>query len=464
MREVDDATIAAIATGAGESAISVIRLSGASVLSVAAEVFPSLPRGEALVARHVYVAVARDPANDVPLDQCVVTFFAGPSSYTGEDMLEIGCHGGVIGPARVLSALCSAGCRPARPGEFSERAFLNGKLSLSQAEGVAAIIAAKSEAAQRNALRQVEGTLGAEVGQLADRLRGALVSLEASLDFEENEAPPVSPAQLGATLDECASTARALAETWEYGRLLQEGVRLVLAGRSNTGKSSLLNALLREKRAIVTDVPGTTRDTVEGMLTIDGLPVTLIDTAGITASADPVERLGVARAMASLAWADLAVWVVDGSEELTDDDHRCVERLRASAAKTVVALNKRDLASVTTAERVQELLGGAPPVVTTCALTGEGVEALRTALKSELSGDHCLTGVTSVVISVRHREALVRTANACDRALEGLEASLPAELVCLEVREALQAVGEITGETATDEIIAAIFEQFCIGK
>jgi tRNA modification GTPase len=409
------------------------------------------------------VSNALDPDAGDTVDQCVVTFFRGPHSYTGEDLLEIGCHGGRVTPRRVLSALLSAGCRLADPGEFSKRAFLNGKLGLAEAEAVSSLITANSDLAQRNALRQLEGRLGQEAETLACRLRQALVHLEASLDFEEEEVPSIQPDDLLATLDDCAASAQSLADTWEFGQALQQGLHLVLAGKPNTGKSSLLNCLLGEERAIVTDTPGTTRDVLEGAFSLGGLPVTLLDTAGITRSKDPIERIGVARALSKLASADAVILVADASRSLDGDDRWCAELLQRASCPVAVALNKSDLPQVARRDEVAALAPGAP-VTPTCALDGSGVDRLKEAVGGLLTGNRPADPEGTIIVSLRQRDALARSAAAGKRAAEALRSAVPLDMVCADVREALSAIGEITGETVTEDLLSAVFAQFCIGK
>ena len=456
-------TIAAIASGGGECAVCLIRVSGPRSPAVLREVFPSVDREGAPRPRHAYVAHAVDPATGSRVDECLLTYFRGPSSYTGEDVLEIGCHGGSVSPARVFSALLSAGCVAAEPGEFTKRAFLNGKVSLSQAEAVGSLIMAKSEAAQQNALRQLGGQLGKQIEGLAANLRETLAHLEASLDFEEHEVPPISAGELRDRLGETIHAAQSLADTWEFGHVLQEGVRVILAGRPNTGKSSLMNALLREERAIVTHLPGTTRDVLESPFMVGRLPATLMDTAGITTSADPVERIGVARAMQKLAAADLAILVLDGSQALGDDDRRAGELIRQHGLPAVVALNKSDLAQVSS-ERDAALLLDQAEVVPTCALSGDGLDALVSAVERRVGGAAFASSESAFIVSLRHRDALQRSVSAAKGAVDGIEAGVPLDVVCVDVREALGALGEITGETTTDELLSAIFGRFCVGK
>ena len=457
-------TIAAVASGAGQCAVCLIRVSGPDCLAVLHKVFPGLAGGTPQPEpRRAYVRNALDPDVGERVDQCVVTFFRGPQSYTGEDVLELGCHGGTVTPRRVLAALLSAGCRLADPGEFSKRAFLNGKLGLAEAEAVSSLSTAGSELAQRNALRQLEGRLGNEAAALACRLRQALVHLEASLDFDDEEVPSLQPADLLVTLEDCAASAQSLADTWEFGRALQEGLQLVVAGKPNTGKSSLLNCLLGEERAIVTDIPGTTRDVLESTFCLGGLPVTLFDTAGITKSKDPIERIGVARALSKLGSADAVVLVVDGSRPLDGDDRWCAELLQRATCPVAVALNKSDLPQVVGRDDAGTLVAAAP-VVPTCALNGSGVDRLKEVVEEQVTGNRPADPEGTVIVSLRQREALARSARASCRAAEAVRSAVPLDMICADVRDGLSAIGEITGETVTEDILSAVFAQFCIGK
>ncbi len=457
-------TIAAVASGIGECAVSLIRVSGPQCLEVLRRVFPSLMRTGSLPAPRVsQLAKAVDPRTGETVDECLVTWFQAPRSYSGEDMLEVGCHGGWVTPQRVLETLFAAGCRPAEPGEFSKRAFLNGKLSLVQAEAVAAVISAKSEQAQRNALRHLEGRLGGRLNELATRLRELTAQLEGTLDFEENEVPCPAPETTIETLAACAEEALTLANTWDTGRYFQEGVRVVLAGKPNVGKSSLMNALLGEPRAIVTDVPHTTRDVIESRLTLDGLPVVLLDTAGLAESRHAVEQAGVQRALEAIRQADVVTLVLDGSRNLDRDDHWCAESVLEAGVPVAVALNKKDLPQCVSPDEIAPLLGDAP-VIPTCALTADGIPELLAALKELLVPGQLASPDTLLLTSARQQQALRRCAEAASRAAEAVRSGVPLDMVCLDIRAALHAVGEITGETTTEDLLDSIFSRFCIGK
>lgn len=457
-------TIAALASAVGECAVSLIRVSGPECLDILRRVFPSLAPPDGLPEpRMATLAKAVHPQSGEVVDECLVTWFRAPRSYSGEDMLEVGCHGGWVTPRRVLEALLVAGCRTAGPGEFSKRAFLNGKLTLTQAEAVAALISAKTEQAQRNALRHLEGRLGGHVHELAGRLRDLTAQLEGTLDFEENEVPCPNPGQIVETLAVCAAEAAELASTWDVGRYFQEGVRVVLAGKPNVGKSSLMNAILGESRAIVTDLPHTTRDVIESRLTLDGLPVALLDTAGLAKSPHPAEQAGVQRAIEALENADVVALVLDSSRPLDEDDRWCVETLVDAEVPFAVALNKKDLPPRVSLAETEQLVADAA-IVSTCAPTGEGVPDLLAVLRQHLVPTHPAYPDTLLLTSARQQDALRRCAEAANSAAEAVRSGMPLDMVCLDIHAALEAVGEVTGETTAEDLLDSIFSRFCIGK
>jgi tRNA modification GTPase len=451
-------TIAAISTPPGEAGIGIVRLSGPRAEAIARRVFrPRRPR-DPWQSHRLFLGHVLDSQGHV-LDEVLLTLMRAPQTYTREDVVEIHCHSGFAVLKAILGAVLAQGARLARPGEFTLRAFLAGRLDLSQAEAVLEVIQARTQASLRVAAAHLAGGLGKRVGEQRTALLNLLAGVEAALDFPE-EAAELSPPGLSEELAGPLGELTKLLATYRQGRLLKEGAAVVLAGRPNVGKSSLLNRLLNADRAIVTDIPGTTRDVIEETISLGGVPLRLMDTAGLREARDLVEELGVARSRERLAQADLIVFLVDASEPLTFEDIQTLEEL--PDRPVLVVLNKIDLPPQLKVEDLQSY--SSHPVVALSALTGQGLENLQQAMADlVLAGGVQTAG--EIVTQARHAELLVCTAEALGRGRELLEQTeVPWELLALEVKEALQALGEITGEEVGDAVLDQIFEQFCIGK
>lgn len=485
MLDLDD-TIAAVATAIGAAGLAVVRVSGASALAIAETVFEGtrLSQAPGGTLHHGWAlwpeAAGRPPLDGRPaavspaptapggparavrvrLDEVVAAVFRAPRSYTRQDVVELSCHGGALSAGRVLAALLAAGARLARPGEFTLRAFLNGRLDLAQAEAVADLIHAETEGAHALALAQLRGELSRRLATISEALREAVAEVEARVDFAEDVGGVEVP---GHVLDRIAGAGAALGDLLEgaaYGRALREGVRVALVGRPNVGKSSLFNALVGERRAIVTPHAGTTRDLVSEAIEVAGVRVTLADTAGLREGGDEAESEGVARAHAALGESAVVVWVVDASVPLDAEDHGIAARL--AARRVVLALNKCDLPRVAEVGALEAALGGGPlATVATSATRGDGIGGLRSALGQSIAGPG---GFAGVVASPRHAEALARSREALGRARAAAAAGAPGEIVALELHEALQAIGEVTGAAVDEDLLERIFSRFCIGK
>jgi tRNA modification GTPase len=382
----------------------------------------------------------------------------GPRSFTGEDVVEIQSHGGALILSLVCRACVAAGARLATPGEFSKRAFLNGRLDLSQAEAVLDAIRAKSAASLSAAQRQLRGDLAREVDAARNALLRLLAELEAGIDFVGEDIELVERQELLHAIDGVGMHLRRLQATAREGRLLREGARVVITGRPNVGKSSLLNRLLKEDRAIVTSVPGTTRDIIEEAIDLEGVTMHLVDTAGIHETDDLLEREGIKRSRSAQKEADLLLVVIDGSVPLNEDERDLIER--ATAGKHVIAVNKTDLAL-----RVNlSTMRSGTTWVALSAKTGDGIDKLRTAIRAQLIGGGAEPADGVMVTNVRHQAALDRASESLDQARESVGAGLANELVAVDIRTAADALAEITGAITTDEILERIFSSFCIGK
>lgn len=475
-------TIAAIATPPGAGGIGIVRISGPDAFTIGQRFFRSPARAHTtepppshlLTYGHVV-----DPLSGETIDEVLAAFMRAPRTYTREDVVEIHGHGGPLVLQRILEQVLAAGARAAQPGEMTLRAFLNGRLDLAQAEAVMSLINAESDAGRRLALRQLQGELSARVQHARSDALAALVRIEASIDFPEEEVPPPDPAELSGFIEGARAQIGALLAGADRGRLVREGLRVALIGRPNVGKSSLLNALLRTERAIVTPIPGTTRDTVEERATIGGIVVHLVDTAGLTPTDNPVERVGVERSRAAARTADAIIFVLDSSAPLTDLDLRAAEELRAVQAEAqsdmelstaqaagvtpvLLALNKADLPAVVGDAEARALWPDAP-LVHTSTVTADGIAPLEEAITQMALGGQAVAGDV-LVSSARHRDALRRAAEHLAAAVTTLGDGLPLDFVSVDLRAALESLGEITGETATADLLDRIFAEFCIGK
>lgn len=453
-------TIAAIATGAGEGGIGVVRISGASALSVAERIFRP-QRGRPLSQRRSHTVVygwVVTPGGE-RVDEAIALIMWGPHSYTGEDVVELQCHGGQLAVRRVLDQALLAGARLAEPGEFTRRAFLNGRLDLSQAEAVVDVIRAKTDRAMAAAVVHLQGGLREAVAAIRERLLEMMAHLEADIDFPELDLEVQTREEVEEGCRWALGQAEQLLGNAQAGRILRDGLRVVLAGRPNVGKSSLLNRLLRENRAIVTAIPGTTRDVIEEWVDIGGLPVQLADTAGIRATDDPVERIGVERTMAALAQAHLVLVVIDATAGVVPEDREWIRQLPPTAGRIGVA-SKIDLNPGFDVASLGASLGGAPAVAVSAA-EGTGLQELE----SEIARAAGLIDVQEeLLMNARQAEAVRRAVDHLRGAHETLAAGLGSDLVAIDVRAAWMALGEVTGETAGEDLLDQIFSRFCIGK
>ena len=449
-------TIAAIATPPGEGGIAIVRVSGPGSLRIADALLAAPPPLPSQRAGGTFVhGRVRDAAGVV--DEVLLLIMRAPHSYTGEDTVEFQGHGGSAVVRRVLDAVQQAGARLAEPGEFTQRAFLNGRLDLTQAEAVLDLIRARSDRAARTALAQLEGGLSRRINALYDALLQVAADLEASLDFPEDELPAGVLADVTARLAAVDESLRALSATAVEGRLLREGARVVIAGRPNAGKSTLLNALLGTDRAIVSHHPGTTRDTIEEQVLVDGIPVTLIDTAGLRATACEVEQAGIQRTMNMLQQADAYLYVVDGTRPCPPEEAQRLAGLPAD--RCLVIRNKADLGA-----------GWASPchnltIIPTALLTGAGLAEVRKALQAVLMRETGRQESSEVTISQRHAAIVARCAASIQIAFNQLVAPSPTlDLAASALREGLEALGRVTGRVYEQELLDSIFSRFCIGK
>jgi len=441
-------TIAAISTAAGEGAVALVRISGPESLNVADRVFRGKQTPSEFQSHVQHFGQILDAERVV--DEVMISVHRAPRSYTGEDLVEISCHGGVLVTARVLETCLRAGARAARAGEFTERAFLNGKIDLTQAEAVIDVIRARTDLALRSATEQLQGRLGEAITSIRDELVELLAHLEAAIDFPEEDIAPDAGERLRARLDAARQSIRDLIATAEHGRILREGVRVVIYGATNAGKSSLLNRLLGYDRAIVSAIPGTTRDTIEEVINMRGVPLRLLDTAGIRESNDELERAGIARTEQLLEAADLVLHIVDRTEPKPIS----FTEPRVDASK-ILLLNKSDLPE-------HPDWSGSNALRVSC-ISEKGLEHLEQAILDRLGETH-MRAENSVAINTRHRDCLRRALEAADRGAETFAGGYSAEYAVVDLRAALAAVTEVIGSAGDDAILDSLFAQFCIGK
>ena len=459
MSQFLDDTIAAIATPLGEGGLAVIRLSGAEALAIAGHCFqPHRETGKrpSEMTSHT-VALGKIVRDGRTVDEVMLTIMRAPKSFTCEHVVEISCHGGLLAAKTVLDTVLAHGARLALPGEFTKRAFLNGRIDLTQAEAVADIISARTELALAAANEQLAGKLARRIQQLRDEMMSILAHIEAHIDFPEEDISPDTHDALIARLEQALVFMGELSRTAKEGQILRRGIRTAIIGPPNAGKSSLLNQLLGHERAIVSALPGTTRDTIEETANIRGLPIVFIDTAGLRESDDPLEQEGMRRSRETLARADLVLHLLDHAEPWTD---RQAEQLIVSEdRKRLLIRNKIDLP-----QRLQLPADFRFPILAVSCLTGEGIERLKDTIKETVWSGDIKPEMLEVMVNSRHQDALARASRAAILTLESLREGRSLELVALDLRIAVNAVGEIVGKTATEDLLDKIFSQFCLGK
>jgi len=441
-------TIAAISTPPGEGAIALVRISGPAAVSIAKKIFRGKKRPSRFASHIQYFGDIVTESGGL-IDEVMMSIHRAPASYTGEDIAEISCHGGTLVTAKVLEACLRAGARGARPGEFTERAFLNGKMDLTQAEAVIDLIRARTDLALRSATEQLEGKLGEQIKGIRDSLVDLLAHVEASIDFSEEGIAPDEGNSLRVRLDSVREQIAALLATADHGRILRDGVRVVIYGATNAGKSSLLNRLLGYERVIVSDAPGTTRDTIEETVNLCGVPVRLLDTAGLRTSISDIEREGIARTERSLQKADLRLHIIDRNAAPPAHFERNAN------GNELLVLNKSDLPEHPEWKNTNALR--------VSCLTGDGLGALENEILSRISKQN-LRPENALAINMRHRDCLRRALEACDRARKTLDETFSPEYLSVDLNEALEAVGEVIGTVGVEQILDSVFGQFCIGK
>lgn len=459
MKEFD--TIAAIATPVGEGGISIIRISGAKALAVAAGIFRG-SNGRSLMDIKPYTmryGDIIDLENDEIIDEVIVSYMKAPKSFTAEDTIEINCHGGIISTKRILETVIKEGVRIAEPGEFTKRAFLNGRIDLSQAEAVMDIITAKTELAMKSAISQSGGRVSKEIKKLREELLAMIAHIEATVDYPEDDLEEITAENTISDLNKLQERIGWLLKTAEEGKILREGLSTVIVGKPNVGKSSLLNILTNENRAIVTDVAGTTRDVIEEYINMDGVPIKIIDTAGIRETDDVVEKIGVEKSKEKIEEADLVILMLDSSRELDEEDLRIAEYIKDK--KYIVLFNKSDLKININREDIKFL--NSEYMIEVSVFNGEGIDKLKETIKELFfSGD--IKSQEILITNSRHKDVLFRANENISSAIGALKDTSAIDLASIDLRNAWSNFGEITGDTLAEDLIDKIFKEFCLGK
>ena len=450
-------TIGAIATPPGEGGIGVIRVSGEQALQVTEKIF----QGKKLTDHMLTYGHIRDNFTGQQIDEVMAVYMKAPHSYTMEDVVEIQCHGSIVSLRKILSLLLKNGVRLAEPGEFTKRAFLNGRLDLSQAEAVMDLISAKSDRTFDVALNQLEGGFSREIRRIRARLMDLLVSLTVNIDYPDEDIEELTYGALAAGLKEAGDGIRSLLNTADTGKILREGLQVAIIGKPNVGKSSLMNALLKESRAIVTEIPGTTRDTIEEAITIRNIPVRLTDTAGIHQTEDVIEKIGIEKSKESFNQADLILLVLDSSRPLEEEDMEIIQAI--GQRKTIVIFNKADLEEKLDKDEVKKRLSGAW-FIEGSMKHGAGVNQLEDNIEKLVYGGKVKQETSLVVTNVRHKNLLEQALEAISDGEAMTAAGEPLELVEIDVNRGYQLLGEIIGEAVSDDIINEVFSRFCLGK
>ena len=451
-------TICAVSTPSGEGGIGIIRVSGRDAVDIAARIFR--PKGGADIrsaeSHRIHYGHIVDPENGESVDEVLLSVMRTPATYTREDGVEIICHGGMAPLWRTVRLLLAGGARQAEPGEFTKRAFLNGRIDLAQAEAVMDIIRARTEMSLRAANEQLRGGLSKRITAVREQMVGMLAGVEAGVDFPEEEIETPSGGTLSGAIAGAMDDIDSINRSYAFGRLLREGIAVTIVGRPNVGKSSLMNALLQQDRAIVTDIPGTTRDVIEESLNIEGVMARIIDTAGIRDTHDMVEVEGVKRSLAAIEAADVAIVVLDGSEALHDGDKRVLQSVLGK--NTIVVMNKADRP-----KRIGDEPGLGKAIAVSCS-TGEGLDKLRSAIAGMVKQGKTDAAEHAWAVNDRHRTALEQARSSLEKALASAQDRQSPELIAVDLRDALDHIGTIIGATYTEDILERIFNDFCIGK
>ena len=455
-----DDTIAAVATAYGEGGIGIIRISGEKSLDILEEIFEFHGIEEIVNRRMTYGKIV-DRDNGQTIDEVLAVYMKGPATYTAEDVVEINCHGSTVSLRKTLSLVLRKGARLAEPGEFTKRAFLNGRIDLSQAEAVIDVVKAKTDKSFDVALSQLEGGLSSYIRDIRQNLLDLLVDITVNIDYPDEDIEEITYDKLEINIKQIGDMIEKLLSTASSGRMIREGIRVAIAGKPNVGKSSLMNGLLRETRAIVTEIPGTTRDTIEEALSIRNIPVYLIDTAGIRETSDKVEKLGIEKSKEAFNNADFIIFIMDGSEEISSEDEEIIEYLKER--KCLVLINKKDLEQKIDSVQIRNMLPNSQ-IIKTSLINGDGIEEIENAVEELVYGGEITQSESMIVNNVRHINLLTDSFNSLEDALQMAVNREALDFIEIDVKNAYELTGEIIGESVNDDIINEVFARFCLGK
>ncbi len=456
-----DETIAAIATAPGEGGIGIVRISGEDAKRILEKIFVQSQGKAEFKPRVMHYGYIRDDFSGELIDEVMAVYFKAPFSYTAEDVVEIQCHGSMVSLRKILSLVLKNGARMAEPGEFTKRAFLNGRLDLSQAEAVIDLIRAKSDKTFDVALSQLEGNFSKEIREIRAELMDCLVDITVNIDYPDEDIEQLTFEKLIAALGSVRSKIEDLLRTSDTGRIISEGLKVSIIGKPNVGKSSLMNALLNETRAIVTEVPGTTRDTIEEMITIRGIPIRLTDTAGIHETDDVVEKIGIEKSKEAFNNADLVILMIDTSRPLDDEDISIIEHI--GGRKVIAVMNKNDLPSEFASAEIAKLLPDAP-IIEASVTGGQGIEEIENIIEELVYGGKVKQNESTMITNVRHKRLLEEASQSIADAIAGAEERQPLELIEIDANAAYESLGMIIGEAVEEDIINEVFARFCLGK
>ena len=454
-------TIAAVATAYGEGGIGIIRISGEEALPILQGIFEFHGDTDTFTSRRMTYGKIIDKEKNQIIDEVLAVYMKGPKTYTAEDVVEINCHGSMVSLRKTLALVLRKGARLAEPGEFTKRAFLNGRLDLSQAEAVIDMIRAKTDKSFDVAVSQLEGRLSLKVEEIRQKLLDLLVDITVNIDYPDEDIEEMTYEKLEESIVETQDMIEKLLATSSTGRMIREGIKIAIVGKPNVGKSSLMNGLLKETRAIVTDIPGTTRDTIEEVLSIRNIPVYLVDTAGIRETSDKVEKMGIEKSKEAFNQADFILFLLDGSRPLEEEDLQIMEFLKER--KSLVLINKRDLGEAISIEEISAKLP-ASQVIEASLLKGQGITEIEDAVEDLVYGGEIVQKESMMVNNVRHIELLQQAVKSLTDALHMSEIREALDFIEVDVKNAYERLGEIIGETVSDDIINEVFARFCLGK
>ena len=460
---MDRDTIVAIATAPGEAGIGIVRISGDKAIEIADKIFKGnkIEKLSQNIERRLVYGNIVDTSNGKKIDEVLTVYMKSPNTYTKEDVVEIDCHGGVIAVRKILDMVIQNGARMAERGEFTKRAFLNGRLDLSQAEAVMDLISAKTDKSYEISLNQLEGGLSKEVSDIIKELMSMMAHIQVTIDFPEHDDEEITFEELKKSGNEILIRIDKLLDTVYTGKIFREGLKTVILGKPNVGKSSLMNSILRENKAIVTEIPGTTRDVIEEYVNIKGIPLKIIDTAGIRETDDVVEKIGVERAREVLEQADLVIAVFDASRELSEEDLNIIENIKDK--KAIILVNKSDLPSVLSETQIAEQLSD-KTIIRTSMTQKLGIDKLEETLKDMFFTGEVTISDNIIVTNVRHRDALTKAKANLKDALESIEMGMTLDCIDVDIKDCWTNLGEINGDTVSEDIVDKIFSDFCIGK